>query len=251
MSKIKKSATVNSSQNKLEDSWNLAYASREEMKFQPTGTYKVAMLENTKDEVVEYFSQYGECHVCGYKKTKEYLIIFTGRWCLPKPSAKYLNGELLKTYHISRDNYWNYTEKHNKKFSKACNWFSSDSIKVERRNYLDVLNSGELVYPKTIMKLPPYTRMEAFERLVKNSGSTMATMKFPRDNYCAFIKWLSTSFYLDSKFPIIVSTVIRSINKIDHTFVTINFFSYGGILTCVRSCGNFRLEILGTAKQEI
>ncbi len=49
MSKIKKPATVNSSQNKLEDSWNLAYASREEMKFQPTGTYKVAMLENTKD----------------------------------------------------------------------------------------------------------------------------------------------------------------------------------------------------------
>lgn len=251
MSKIKKLATVNSSQGKLEDSWNLAYASREEMKLQPTGKYKVPMLENTKGEVVEYFSQYGECHVHGYKKTKEYLIIFTGKWCLPKPSVKYLNGELLKTYHISRDDYWDYVEKHNKKFSKACNWSSSDSIKVERRNCIDILNAGELVYPETIMKLPPYARVEVFERLVKNSGSTIVTMKFPRDTYCVFIKWLSTSFYPDSKFPIIVSTVIRSINKIDYAFVTINFSSYGGILTCVRSCGNFRLEILGTATQEI
>jgi hypothetical protein len=201
MSKIKNTTDKNIPNGKIEDSWNYVFATAEERKTHPTGKYKVPMLSNTRKEVLEYFSNYGECHVCGYKKNEDYLVIFTGRWCYPRPSAIYLDGKPLKMYHIPAYHYWDYTEKYNKKFSRACNLSRDDNIKIERCNFVSYADYGSLTYPDIIMNLPSYARSEAFERCIKKLGMTTATIEFPREKYYNFIKWLGTNFLPGPKFP--------------------------------------------------
>lgn len=179
-------------------------ATREEMDIQPKGRYKVPYEGYTKSEVLGFFGNLSEnsqhlfkYSVIGTKNLGCYIVYFEGGYVMPPPNKEYMDGELLRNYHITEGAYWNLVEKYDKNFALACN---AGVAKVTRLN-------GDISYnyPEFKPSLPAKAPSVAFERYSLRTKKELCIVTVNTSKYYAFLKSIVRSFP-ESRCPVIVAS---------------------------------------------
>lgn len=213
-----------------DNKWN--YLSRN--KGLPTGKYKVP---GSKTDAIYFFNKYGENYVFFNEEDNECIVNFTGKYQVPAPNTVYMNNELLRNYHISTQEFYDYLEKYDVLFSEACHWKSDKNIVITKSN-------GALSTNSITGDLPIALEREAFDRCIKNLQSRRVNFKITKDKYGNLLSFLSV-YATHNRIHIIESTEIKVVNNAEYTHVKILFDKPSDILELSRVLlGDFELEII-------
>lgn len=167
----------------------------------PTGKYKVP---GSKTDAIYFFNKYGENYVFFNEEDNECIVGFTGKNQVPAPNTVYLNNDLLKNYHISTQDFYDYLEKYDVLFSEACHWRSDKNIVITKVD--DVINADAITGD---LDVPYVIEYEALFRCIINLNSRHVIIKVvTKDSYGRLLKFLS-AFDGFNMTPIIESTEIK------------------------------------------
>jgi hypothetical protein len=171
-------------------------ATREDLKNQPTGKYKVPVGYSLLSEVYDFFGKYCEnCFVHKHKEDDSFIVCLDQTFILPPPNTIYLDERLLKDYHISTPQYWDLLEKCDKTFEKLC-----------KPTKGEISFSPRPVLTGRIVGLPTYSYREAYYRKLTTSEKTKFSILVEEENYSNFMKFMATRSYV---FPLIESCVLE------------------------------------------
>lgn len=200
------------------DRWPL-YPTREERALEPTGKWAVPKYEGlTRDAVKQFFQ-----NLCDpgdealHRRPQDtfdanvqdldddrFLVYLDGTYRQPPPSAKFLNGALIRQWHMSTSSYWNTLRVYSERF-RACATHQPDDPPPTMR----IIN-GARQYPgendERFNGFPRSARMEAFHMKLQDMRASVARVTLQKVNYHAYMRSLCSS-HDQSSMPHINSTV--------------------------------------------
>jgi hypothetical protein len=210
------------------DRWPL-HSTVEQRKQEPKGKWRVPKYYGlTMDAVKDFFVQYVEAPAQPNVQDAgdAFLVYMDSAWQYPRPSARFLDGTLLREWHLTESVYWDAIRATNREFDEAATYHPDRPIRL-------TVHQGRHLYPNGVDGLPRSNAHESFSRRVKQLAPRTATVRLARSLYPEYIQRLLHSHGHDSM-PLIVSTV--AIDDDDTILeIVLRYDTPGWITNCIRT----------------
>lgn len=207
------------------DRWPL-YPTREERDLQPTGKWDVPKYEGlTRDSVQQFFQQLcepgddipksrvGDTLSVNVQDLEDnrFLVYLSGTYCQPPPSARFLNGTLIRQWHMSTSSYWNTLRVYHAGFRACATHQPGDPPPTLR------IENGTCQYPgerdARFNGLPRSAHVEAFHMKLQDMRASTTRVTLQAVAYHAYMRSLCNS-HDQSSMPHITSTVQLDENRL-------------------------------------
>ncbi len=216
------------------DRWPV-YPTRREQALEPTGKWAVPKYEGlTRKAVKKFFKKH--CKPDNDARFKAYvqdidddrfLVYLDGCFHYPRPSTRFLDGTLIREWHMTTSAYWNTMRVYNEEFREFATHHAYDQAPTVH------IQRGARYYPgegdERIADLPPTARSEGFRMKLQHMQATVARVTLQSGHYYAYMRALVNS-HGPGSLPLITDTV--SLDK-DRLQLTLKYASNNLVTACI------------------
>ncbi len=207
------------------DRWPL-YGAREQRALEPTGKWRVPRYEGLdRDAVRDFFVRFlatdDEKWGVNIQESADYFFVFLEH-AYPPPSTRFLNGELIRQWHLSTDAYWAAMRQCNEAFRDASTYHAGEALSMWA-------GGNTRRYGEPTPALPKESAYEAFNHKRKQLNPTVVTVRLEREHYQPYVRHLFTSTTSETA-PLISCAMIDGTSQMN---ICLQYPLPGWIMNCV------------------
>lgn len=188
------------------------YPARGARTFQPTGQWDVPKYDGlTRDAVAQFFHRHcnpgndDQCVVYVHDMAdNRFLVYLDGHYQYPSSDARFLDGTLIKQWHMTTSAYWNTMRVYDENFRAFATHHTDDPPPTLH------IQNGVRRYPgegdERLAGLPRAARIEAFHMKIQSMHALVVRVTLSRSHYHTYIRELVNS-HTNVGMPLITATV--------------------------------------------